>query len=283
MPTLINIRNILVGLSEEALKDETSDAVAYGLSLSIAAGAHLTVQAASRRLVMNSALAGDYGRALVADENRRVAELSQAFADRVRSDAALAGVTCKVESPQLPPSDILTAFAAKARLNDLIVLDAERRTIDLDRELIEATLFRSGRPVIVVPPGHGSFTGRRVVVAWDGGREAARAVNDALPFLQTAEAVEIISVVGEKVIPTSVSGAELAPHLARHGIIVTVKDVVLEHPGDVAEILRTETAAYRADMMVMGGHQHGPIRQWIFGGLTQSFMRVCPIPLFLAH
>ncbi|KQP77495.1 universal stress protein [Methylobacterium sp. Leaf117] len=283
MPALKDIKNVLVGLTEEGQQGETSDAIGYGLSLSVTAGAHLTVQAASRRLVMNSALAGSFGRALVTEENGRTAGLSQAVAEKVRGDAASAGVGCTVESPQLTHPDILATFAAKARLHDLIILDAEERTIDLDRELIEVALFGSGRPVIVVPAGHNAFAGRRIVIAWDGGTHAARAVNDALPFLRAAEAVEIISVVGEKDLSSSVAGAELAPHLARHGIAVTVDDLPLRPDGDIAETLRDAASRYRAEMLVMGAYRHGPIRQWIFGGLTQSLMTACPIPLLLAH
>lgn len=283
MPALQNIKNVIVGLTEEGHQGETSDAIGYGLSLSVAARAHLTVQVASRRLVMTSALAGGFGLGLVSDENGRVARLSEAVAEKVRGDAASAGVGCTVDSSHLPHTDLLATFAAKARLHDLTILDAEERPINLDRELIEATLFMSGRPVIVVPAGHNTFVARRIVIAWDGGANAARAVNDALPFLRAAEAVEIISVVGEKELSRSVAGAELAPHLARHGIAVTVDDLPLRPDGDIAETLRDAASRYRADMMVMGAYRHGPIRQWVFGGLTQSLMTSCPIPLFLAH
>ena len=283
MSALQNIKNVIVGLTEEGQRDETSDAIGYGLSLSVAAGAHLTVQAASRRIVMTSGLAGGFGRGLISDENGRTAGLSQAVAEKVRGDAASAGIGCTVDTPQLTHPDILATFAAKARLHDLTILDAEARTIDLDRELIEASLFGSGRPVIVVPAGHNAFAGRRIVIAWDGGAHAARAVNDELPFLKSAEAVEIISVVGEKDLSTSVAGAELAPHLSRHGIAVTVDDVPLRPDGDIAETLRDAASRYRADMIVMGAYRHGPIRQWIFGGLTQSMLKTCSLPLFLAH
>lgn len=283
MTMLKNIKNILVGLTEEGQENEVSDSIGYGLSLSVAAGAHLTVQAASRRLALTTSSAGGVAHGLVSNENRRLAGLSQAVVEKVRGDAASAGVGCTVDSPQLTYPAILAAFAAQARLHDLVVLDAEKHTIDLDRELIEATLFRSGRPAIVVPPGQSVFSGRRIVVAWDGSAHAARAVNDALPFLRAAEAVEIVSVVGEKEWSTSVAGAELAPHLVRHGIAVTVNDLSLGRDGDVAETLRTHLGHFRANMMVMGAYRHGPVRQWIFGGLTQSLMKSCPIPLFLAH
>jgi len=283
MTALQNIKNVIVGLTEEGQQGETSDAIGYGLSLSVAAGAHLTVQAASRRIVMNSALAGGFVRGLASEENGRTAGLGEAVAEKVRGDAARAGIGCTVDSPQLTHPVILASFAAKARLHDLAILDAEERTIDLDRELIEAALFGSGRPVIVVPAGYNAFAGRRIVIAWDGGKNATRAVNDALPFLRAAEAVEIVSVIGDKDLPTSVAGAGLAVHLARHGIAVTVNDLPLRRDGDVAETLRSEAGLYRADMIVMGAYRHGPIRQWIFGGLTQAMMTLCPFPLFLAH
>lgn len=108
-------------------------------------------------------------------------------------------------------------------------------------------------------------------------------MNDALPFLRAAEAVEIVSVIRGEELPSSVAGAELAPHLVRHGIAVTVKDLPMRMDGDIAETLRGEIGRFRADMMVMGAYRHGPIRQWIFGGLTQSLMTSCPVPLFLAH
>jgi nucleotide-binding universal stress UspA family protein len=62
-----------------------------------------------------------------------------------------------------------------------------------------------------------------------------------------------------------------------------VDDLAMRLDGDIAETLRDAATRYRADMIVMGAYRHGPIRQWIFGGLTQSMMTSCPIPLFLAH
>lgn len=283
MSALANIRDVLVGLTEEGLKNEPSNAVGYGLSLASAAKAHLTVQSASRRLVINNALVSGVASGLVATENRRLHGLAEAVGERVRQDATLAGVTCTVESRDLSYSEVLGAFAQQARLHDLTVLDVEEHTIDLDRELIEIALFDSGRPLIVVPPGHDTFATRRILVAWDGSAHAVRAVNDALPFLRAAEAVEIVSVVGEKDLSESVPGAELAPHLARHGVEVEVKDVPIERSGDVAETLRSQVGHYRADMLVMGSYRHSRLLEWIFGGVTHSLLKRCPVPLFMAH
>ena len=274
-------RDILVCLTEEGRGDEAADALAYTLSLAGMAGAHLTVQSAARRLTVVAGRAWGIVQDLVADENRRLRNLAQALAERSVSDAASAGVTCTAEAPMLAYPDLIARLTARARLADLTILDAEARDADLDRDLIDGVLFRSGRPVIVVPSGWNSFRARRVVIAWDGSAQAARAANDALPFLRAAEAVEIVSVVGKKDLSTSVAGAEFAPHLARHGVNVSVN--VLPVAGDVAETLRTQVSLFRADMLVMGAYRHSRLQEWFLGGVTQSLLSRSPVPLFLAH
>ncbi len=190
-------------------------------------------------------------------------------------------MTCTTEAPALAYPDLIARLTARSRLADLTVLDAETREVDLDRDLIDGLLFGSGRPLIVVPPGRASFCARRVVVAWDGSAQAARAANDALPILRAAEAVEIVSVVGEKDLAVSVAGAEFAPHLARHGVRVSVNDLPVVD--DVAEALRTEAGLFRADMLVMGAYRHSRLQEWFLGGVTQSLLARSPVPLFLAH
>ncbi len=202
--------------------------------------------------------------------------LARAVAERVAGDAANAGVACTTEAPALAYPDLIARLTARSRLADLTVLDAETREVDLDRDLIDGLLFGSGRPLIVVPPERAAFCVRRVVVAWDGSAQAARAANDALPFLRAAEAVEIVSVVGEKDLSASVAGAELAPHLARHGVRVSVNDLPVVD--DVAETLRTEAGLFRADMLVMGAYRHSRLKEWFLGGVTHSLLNRSPFP-----
>lgn len=219
---------------------------------------------------------------LVASENFRRRSLSELLAARARGDAASAGVVCTAESPHLAYTDLLDVFAAQARVHDLTVLDAEAVALNLDRGLIEKALFGSGRPLIVVPPGCETFAARRIIVAWDGSAQAARALNDAMPLLRAADAVEVVSVAGEKDLSNAVPGAEVAPHLARHGVEATVKDLVAHH-GDVAETLRNQAGLYRADMLVMGAFAHSWIREVVLGGVTRSLLKESPVPLFLSH
>jgi nucleotide-binding universal stress UspA family protein len=279
---LQNIHGILIGLTEEGDPEEASFALAYGLSLAREAGAHVTVQAASLKLVLTHSFVSKVAAGLVAAENRRLDALANAVADTARQAAATSGLACTTEAPQLAYPNLVRSFAALARMHDLTVLDAEPVALAVDRGFIEAVLTDSGRPLIVIPPGSDAFVGARIVVAWDGSGKAARALNDALPFLRAAEQVELVSVTGEKDLENAVPSADIAPHLTRHGVNATV----LELPaldGDVAETLRNHATLTRADIIVMGAFVHSRLRQMVLGGTTQSLLKQCPVPLFLSY
>jgi nucleotide-binding universal stress UspA family protein len=279
---LQNIKSVLIGLTEEGDIQEATSALGYGLSLARQASAHVTIQAASLKLILTHACVSDVAASLVATENRRLHSLAAAVANSARYDAAASGVTCTTQAPQLAYPDLVRSFTAQARVHDLTVLDAEPVALAVDRALIEAMLTDSGRPLIVVPPGREAFTAARIVVAWDGSAKAARALNDALPFLRVAEAVDVVAVTGEKDHSDSVPGSEVAPHLVRHGVNVTVRNLPAER-GDVAETLRRLAIESRAEMLVMGAYVHSRLRQMVLGGTTQSLLKSSPVPLFLSH
>jgi nucleotide-binding universal stress UspA family protein len=274
------IKSVLVGLTEEG-EEEPASALSYGLSLANQAGAYATVQAASLKVVLTHTFVRAVAE-VVTSENDRRRRLSDLVAERARGEAAAAGVVCTAESPQLTYPELRNTFTAQAHVHDLTVLDAEPIALDVDRGLIEAVLFESGRPVVVVPAACQTFAARRILVAWDGSGRAARALHDAMPLLRAAEAVEVVSVVGEKDLSTAVPGAEVAPHLARHGVNATVKDLVAKQ-GDVAETLRSQAGLFRADLIVMGAFAHSWIREMVLGGVTQSLLKQSPVPLFMSY
>jgi nucleotide-binding universal stress UspA family protein len=277
---LSNIKSVLVGVTEESGEREVSSALCYGLGLSRAAGAHLTVQAASLKLVLTQAFVSDFAAGLVTAENQRLNALAEAAAERARRDAASEGVACMVESPQLRYPELLEAFTAQSREHDLAVLDAEPVSLTVDRGLIEQVVFESGRPLVVVPNEWDTFTCERIVIAWDGSAQAARAMNDALPFLRAAKEVAIAAVLAED--GTSVAGAEVAPHLARHGIDVTVANLDPKS-GGIAQTLRDYATYFRADMLVAGAFGQSRLREFVFGSVTQSLLKECKVPLLLSH
>ena len=278
---LASIKSVFVAFTEEG-RGEHSSALAYAMSLSQQANAHLTLQAASMRYGVPGSLVGAFGAELINRENRRITELADAFAEKARGRADLAGVTCTIETPSLIYANLCDQLLAHARVHDLSILDLEKNPVQRDRGLIEAALFESGRPVLIVPPGCETFAAKRILIAWDGGASAARAVGDAMPFLSEAEEVEIFTVTGEKDLSNSLGGTDLAPHLARHGIKVTVHNVALTQP-EVASEIAQAASAFGADLVVCGAYKHSRLREWLLGGVTQSLLKSSPLPILMSH
>ena len=276
-----NIKSVLIGMTEEGI-DEPSSALSYGLSLARQAGAHATIQAASLKVVMGNTFVSNVATGLVAAHNRRLRQLAAAVAEKAAGDAAAAGVAASVEAPQLSYPQLVDTFVAQARVHDIAVLDAETATVNADRGLIEGLLFESARPLLVVPPGFDTFRHERVLVAWDASARAARAVNDAIGILRAARSVEVLAIGSEKELAHEVPGAELAPHLARHGVNVTVKNLVAG-PDGIAGTLRSHAGLTGADLIVMGAFNHSRMREWVLGGVTQSLLQDCKVPLLMSY
>jgi nucleotide-binding universal stress UspA family protein len=281
MRQIRDIGNILIGLTVEA-KEEPTAAISYGLSLARQAHAQVTVYAPSAKLVLPHAFVSGTAAGIVAAENRYLEELARAAVTRIEAQAKDAGIRATVKSPQLKRLKLVEGFTKETRLHDLCVLDSESQALDIDRDLIEAALLDSGRPLIVVPPERKTFSARHVVVAWDGSSKAARALFDALPILRVAETVEVVQVEGEKDLTNILPGSALTAHLLSHNVEIIAKTIAARD-GDVAEALRQYADRSAVDLMVMGGFAHARIRQLILGGVTQSLLRHCPVPLFISH
>ena len=276
------IKSVLVTITEEGREEDVS-ALDYGLSLAREANAHLTIQAAAGRFHVPYSMLDDFSQRIISAENRRIAALAEHLAETAKAEADFAGVVCAVESPQLYYSELLDRFLAHARVHDLSILDAEPSRMEADWGLIEAGLFESGRPVIIVPPGRTRFECRHVVIAWDGSASATRAVAGAMPFLKAAEAVEILPVLGEKDLSASVPGAALAPHLARHGINVTVTNTAVGSNETVAAAIQREAAGFETSLIVSGAYRHSRLREWFLGGVTRSMLEHCRLPILMSH
>jgi len=121
-----------------------------------------------------------------------------------------------------------------------------------------------------------------VVVAWDFSRPAARAVADALPLLEKAKQVYVVTVSNEKAIESRRSGTELAKHLKRHGVDAVLDTVDAAGRG-IGDILKSYVTSRSADLLVMGAYGHSRIREFILGGATKSMLSRPPVPVFLSH
>jgi nucleotide-binding universal stress UspA family protein len=178
------------------------------------------------------------------------------------------------------------AMALHARYADLLILGQSNPE---DESLVDAgfpgqIVLSSGRPVLLLPSaGNFPSIGKRVLVAWDAGREAARAVTDALPFLQRAAKVSVLAVNpdrngghGEQ------PGADIALFLARHGVRVEATE---SHSGtvDIGAWLLSRAFDLEADLIVMGAYGHSRIRELAFGGVTRTLLGEMTVPVLMSH
>jgi nucleotide-binding universal stress UspA family protein len=179
------------------------------------------------------------------------------------------------------------AIALHARYADLLILGQTDR--DDDKALMEhgfqgQTVLSSGRPVLLIPSvGKFPTIGKRVLVAWDAGREAARAVTDALPFLERAAKVTILAVNPDRnAAHGEQPGADIALFLARHGVRVEATE---SHSGevDVGAWLLSRAFDLEADLIVMGGYAHSRMRELAFGGVTRTMLGEMTVPVLMSH
>jgi nucleotide-binding universal stress UspA family protein len=121
-----------------------------------------------------------------------------------------------------------------------------------------------------------------VMVCWDGSRSAARAVGDALPFLLRAEKVEVVLVASEPGKSDEIPGADIAHHLARHGLKVELKRIVAVDV-DVTNTLLSHAADVGSDLLVMGGYGHSRLREFVLGGVTRGILASMTLPTLMSH
>ena len=170
----------------------------------------------------------------------------------------------------------------RARLADLTVLARTTNEIPQpDMDLIEEVIFQSGQPVMVVGGDDVTSFPETIVVAWDGGREAARAMMSALPVLQEADTVIVLSV-GD--LPWGAETPEAAAALLRlHGVHTLHIHKALGKQEDPQEAFLAQIKQRKAELVVMGAYSHNRWREMVLGGFTRDMLRHCETPLLMAH
>lgn len=171
-----------------------------------------------------------------------------------------------------------------ARIHDVTMIPVGEE-VGLQQYVAECVLFGAGRPTIVFPEAPRS---RRALsldvvgVAWDFSRSAARAVADAMPILERARTVRVVTITQEKRIDTKRSGAELSRHLAFHGVdIVVEEEVAAGRP--IGQALGDYATAHDLDLLVMGAYGHSRLRDFVLGGATKTVISHPPLPVLLSH
>ncbi|MGH8502723.1 MAG: universal stress protein [Gammaproteobacteria bacterium] len=178
--------------------------------------------------------------------------------------------------------DAATVIGDYGRVVDLIVMGQPAENASpVTRDVADKLPLTTGRPVLYVPPGFSGSPGTSILVAWNDSREAARAVNDALPLLVRAEHVIIMAVAapdGDNEFPC----ADIAAHLARHGVqAVAARDWASDNR--VGDRLLEQAARQKADLIVAGAYGHSRLKEIVLGGVTRHMFRHAPMPVLMSH
>lgn len=185
--------------------------------------------------------------------------------------------------------DAVAAVRLSARYADLLIIGQPapdgKDAAGVPTWFAEDVMLSAGRPVLLVPyAGHFPSAGERVLVAWDAGREAARAVTDALPLLVRAAQVQVVAFdpgragAGHGEEP----GADIGLYLARHGVKVTVARQ--QGTGlDIGSQILSRAFDIGADLIVMGGYGHSRMRELVLGGATRMLLESMTVPVLMSH
>ena len=274
------LKDVVVNLSGRAPLDFAAD---YAISIAATFGAHVTGIAFLYEPVIPDGTLGGVPVDLIELQREENSKIARDAISRFEAGVKKSGVASETRQLDATFGGAATLFAQVARRFDISVVgQAQREQGATDELIIEGALFESGRPVIVVPYIQKSgLTLERVLVCWDGGRTAARAIADAMPFLERAKAVDLV-IVAEERKNDEITGVRMSEHLARHGVAVSVKRIA---KGDLAvqDVILSYAADSGADFMVMGGYGHSRLREFILGGVTRGILNSMTVPVLMSH
>ncbi len=272
------IKNILLHLTDDPRNQARIDVAS---NLAQAHESHLTALFSVTMPVMPTYAMGY----IPADVFEQYSAQAKAKADKVKVEFEDYTRRQEIASEwRVEEGDAALLLAMHAAYADLVIVgqtgvgdDRVPGTYDLPDELV----MTCGRPVLSVPyAGKFKTVGDRVLIAWNGTREATRAVHDSMPVLRRASHVIVYSVNA----PSSehIPGADICTHLARHGVTAEAKHTVARDI-EVGDALLAAVADFSCDLLVMGGYGHSRFRELTLGGATRHLMGQMTIPVMMSH
>lgn len=277
----MSLKTIMLALMPSE-RDALPDLVRPTIELAERNGAHLSMVIGAHEVKPGIVISYAPVVGYLTEENTRRVGQAKKLADGIVRACAPHGVSASSALVDGTFDDMLHGFVQHARTHDLVVTATAGEDEMFQGSLASALLFETGRPVLFMPEDfNGPLRLDRLVVAWDGGIQAARAVGDAHAFLDAAKSVSIVRVTGEKDLSHAVPGAELAARLAHRDVEVSVADLALN--GSVAEVVLGHAQSIDAGLIVMGAYARARWRQLVLGGTTRDMLRLTRVPVLMSH
>jgi nucleotide-binding universal stress UspA family protein len=278
------LKNLLVHIPSERTIRPIVDCA---ISLAVSRAAHLDAVSIGYEntnvgLVAEGGAAAAVAAAFEIEHTTALARADAALAV-FEAEARNAGISYNLRALASVPVEAAACVGAMARLHDLtIVQQPEPEGGTFDNTLPQEILFQSGGPVLFVPYIHkGPLVPKRVGIAWDGSRTAARALRDAAPFLSHAQAITIIGI-NDAEVPEEASVTSLATHLARRGLAPRIERLPADR-NEIQPTILSIAADNGLDLIVMGGYGRSRFQERILGGVTRSMLRSMTVPTLMSH
>jgi nucleotide-binding universal stress UspA family protein len=274
-------RNILVHIPSE---HTTRPVIDVAVALTVARRSHLDAVAVGYESMGAIGMIVEGGAAVatvMGAEEERARERANAAIAVFEIEAKLAKIAYGTRTFEAIPAEAGQTIGELARLYDMtIVQQPDSSRASYDNEIPQQVLFNSGGPMLMVPYiQKGPLDAQHVGIAWDGGRLAARALRDAMPFLMGAQAVTVIAVNEEG---GETSSKHLAAQLERRGIAARIQRLTADR-GDVQGSILSVAAESRMGLLVMGGYGHSRLHERILGGVTRSMFDSMTVPVLMSH
>lgn len=270
-------KDILLAL---APRDEGGPARDYALAMAGAYGAHVTAAAYPIIPEIPGSVFAEFAADLVQKAQDESEAAVKTARERFEQSARATGINYSFHGFSSFAHAVTTDFAARLRTADIGILTQHSKDVERYGDLfMEGALFRSGRPVVIVPRGYtGRFSTERILIAWDGSVHATRAVAGAMPLLAGAN-IEVFTA-EEASKGGDLRGGALVDHLRRHGLDAGIAQ---RNDRDIPAAILKEAELFRASLVVMGGYGHSRFREFVFGGATRLMLSKMAVPVLMAH
>lgn len=195
-----------------------------------------------------------------------------------------ANIRAQSRSGKVPADQIAPVLAEHARFSDLTLVPVKPHDSRTEH-VIEALLFESGRPLLLCPEQHVDALRpefENVMIAWDHSARAARAVGDALPILQAAASVQVITVANDKSDEMLQSGTALVDHLREHGVHASF-ETVKANGSSIGKVLGSWANSHAVDAIIMGAYHHSRLNEIVWGGVTKTVIGQPPCWVMISH